>query len=167
VNAHGDAADAAVFLRMCARLQPSAERRPLVLKNPWDFSNFVDINQALPGARFIFIHRHPERVVQSLLHVGRVLMESKHPYLALLAPEYDRLFARPVVRTFFRVLASTHFDIGARVIVRFVADARDARAGTSAFCPAQCGGAAPAGGNRALHVDVHAPLRLSPGGLVS
>ena len=76
-----------------------------------------------PGTRFIFIHRHPEVVVQSNAPRRSHVLHAKHPYLALLSVEYDRLFSRPLLLTFFRMLATARFGIGARLAVRVVANA--------------------------------------------
>src|ERR1700733_3021645 len=60
----------ALFRDLCSRLR-TQPGRDLVLKNPWDCANFLQIKDLIPEARFIFIHRHPERIIHSNLNATR------------------------------------------------------------------------------------------------
>lgn len=66
---------------------------PLVLKNPNDFySHFLTVHEFFPQAKFIFIHRHPLRILSSMMQTFRPLLEEKSNYVALIDPRYTRLF---------------------------------------------------------------------------
>lgn len=70
--------------------------RPLLLKNPWDVLNFVEIHDTFPQARFVFIHRHPLLVMTSQLRATRSLLTQRNPFAEMLVPFYRRLHERPL-----------------------------------------------------------------------
>jgi hypothetical protein len=72
------------------------DRRPVALKNPWDAGNSVFLKRAFPRARFVFIHRHPERVINSALTAARKMLAARDEYTALLSRDYDGLFGRRI-----------------------------------------------------------------------
>jgi hypothetical protein len=112
------------FVEFCKKIQfVSDPDRPLLLKNPWDFSNFVYVKKTLPTAKFIFIHRHPVHVINSLLKATRSLLDSESAYHALLDPGYGRLMDSSVRLFCARLLLSSHLDLGLRIVARYVARA--------------------------------------------
>ncbi len=114
-------ANLARLLQLCCKIQVvSEEQRPVVLKNPWDFTNFLYIAQALPEAKFIFLHRHPVDVINSQIDAARTLYEAKSTYHALLDRGYERIWQRPVQLAAVRLLFSSYFGIGRRITVRHV-----------------------------------------------
>jgi len=113
-----------LFHELCERVHRLAgPNKRLLLKNPWDYSNFVYIKSAIPNARFVFIHRHPERVVHSSLNAARAVLTNRDPYYALLAREYDRLFSRPALLYLLRLTTARRFGLGIRTVINFVAKA--------------------------------------------
>lgn len=105
------------FRELCRKVQlVSGSDRPLLLKNPWDSRNFLFIKQALPESRFIFIHRNPAHVVPSLLEGMRALLQTRNAYHALLAGFYDRLMDQPLRLSLARLLVSSRFRVGARLM---------------------------------------------------
>ncbi|MEO8661951.1 MAG: sulfotransferase [Bryobacteraceae bacterium] len=70
--------------------------KPLLLKNPWDVMNFMDIKAFLPEAKFIFIHRHPVAIMTSQMRAIRSLLAARNGFVSMLAPWYDKLFDRPL-----------------------------------------------------------------------
>jgi hypothetical protein len=94
-----------------------------VLKSPWDYANFATLKAALPASRYVFVHRRPERVIESALRTSRTLLRERHPYLALLSREYERLFSRPARLGALRLLTTRRFGIGVGVVTRLVASA--------------------------------------------
>ncbi|HXX46259.1 MAG TPA: sulfotransferase [Candidatus Acidoferrales bacterium] len=84
------------FLELCKKVQYTSDRnRWMLLKNPWDMSNFAYIKRSLPQSRFIFIHRHPLWVLNSQIRGLRSALEKRNSYMALIAPWYERLFREP------------------------------------------------------------------------
>lgn len=85
------------FVELCRKMQFVGDAaKPLLLKNPWDVMNFMDIKADFPEAKLIFIHRHPVAVMTSQLRAVRSLLAARNGFVAMLAPWYDQLFRRPV-----------------------------------------------------------------------
>ncbi len=114
----------AIIEEMCRRLR-SIPARPVILKNPWDYANFIYLKQAIPGARFLFIHRHPERVIHSGLRATRSVLGSPNAYLALCSHDYVRLFSgapRQRLRLSLRRLFSSRWlEVGVRLTTAAIA----------------------------------------------
>jgi hypothetical protein len=96
-----------MFKELCRKEQflagPSAEAKPLVLKNPNDFHcHFMTVRRLLPRARFLFLHRHPLHVLNSHLHSFSAALATRSAYYALLDRGYRRLFG---VLTLHRLIA--------------------------------------------------------------
>ena len=112
------------MLELCRKVQAvSPPGRPLLLKNPWDFPNFVYLKRVFPHARFLFIHRHPLPVQNSKLKAMRSALARKNRYTALLARGYDRLFRRPLQLLFARFLFFSR--IGVDLLLRYAMVATD------------------------------------------
>jgi hypothetical protein len=83
------------LVELCRKLRVQGGDRPVLLKNPWDVLRFAYVKEAFPGARFVFIHRHPQNAMSSQLEATRSLFRTRNEYVALLSPWYRRLFERP------------------------------------------------------------------------
>ena len=83
-----------LFTELCKKIQFLAgNNKPLLLKNPYDFPNFLYIKQMFPSAKFVFIHRNPIKTISSLLNAMRIIIEEKNPYTARLSRVYDLVFS--------------------------------------------------------------------------
>jgi len=103
----------ALFTEMCKKIQRIAGNdRPILLKNPYDFSNFLCIKQMFPHARFIFIHRHPLKTISSTLNAVKMLLQQKNPYTTLLSHSYDMLYSNPLIRYPLRFIFCTIPECG-------------------------------------------------------
>lgn len=80
--------------------------RPILLKNPWDYGHFPFLAASFPEARFVFIHRHPLRVIQSAVGVFREIWSAQDGYVGLLSHRYRRLWRNPLTRVLFRWLGT-------------------------------------------------------------
>ncbi len=98
---------------------------PVLLKNPLDFGNFVRIKQLFPGARFIFIHRHPVDVLNSQIRGMRQIFRQKNHYLALLFGTYGEAYDNPLTRGLFRLAFSRYLPVGLLYLINRMA--RDSR----------------------------------------
>lgn len=102
-----------VFLEFCKKVQYISDvKKPLLLKNPWDSLNFSYVKNVLPKAKFIFIHRHPVHVINSMLKAMRSVLDEKNQYAAFFVKRYSRLFERPARLYLARLLFSPHLGIG-------------------------------------------------------
>lgn len=108
-----------IFQQLCQKIQLISDaEQALLLKNPWDFANFIYVKNAIPDAKFIFINRHPIHVINSKLNAARTLLSSWNPYTALIAREYTQIFRNPVQRYFYQLLYSNYFDLGLRRVTQ-------------------------------------------------
>jgi hypothetical protein len=94
--------------------------KPVLLKNPWDFLNFEYVKQAFPESRFIFIHRHPVRTINSQLGATRSIFSQRNAYIAMVVDWYGSVFRRRTKRRFFECLFSSRFGLGFRITSRHV-----------------------------------------------
>lgn len=86
-----------VFDEMCRKLRyTGVPGRRLLLKNPFDFDNFLAIREMVPGARFIFIHRHPLDTLSSMLRMVRRNWREGNVYHQLHSRPYTLLQRNPV-----------------------------------------------------------------------
>lgn len=109
-----------VLDRIIDRLVVDGEGRPVVLKNPWDYAHFPALAAAYPQARFIFLHRHPLRVIQSAARVFRTMWSEQDPYVMMLSARYRRLWANPIARLVLRWAAQGRFSVDIHAITNGV-----------------------------------------------
>jgi hypothetical protein len=87
-----------LFTELCKKIKFIAgNQKPILLKNPYDFPNFLYLRKVFPNARFVFIHRHPLKTISSTLHAIRTLLGEKNPYTAKLSRTYDQWYANPLL----------------------------------------------------------------------
>ncbi|MBN1861217.1 MAG: sulfotransferase [Candidatus Thermoplasmatota archaeon] len=94
-----------LFTDLCKKIQFIAgNNKPLLLKNPYDFPNFLYIKELFPTAKFVFIHRHPLKTISSTLNAVRTILKKKNPYTSQLSTLYDTFYSNPLIRSFLRFL---------------------------------------------------------------
>lgn len=72
--------------------------KTILLKNPWDFTNFLYIHSVFPEAKFIFIHRHPLDILNSQIKALRTNWDNGNPYLEIMLPSYALIRSYPVIK---------------------------------------------------------------------
>jgi len=83
----------ALFTELCKKIKFIAGNdKPILLKNPYDFPNFLYLKAVFPNARFVFIHRHPLKTISSTLNAIRTILKEKNPYTARLSRIYDKCY---------------------------------------------------------------------------
>jgi hypothetical protein len=101
-----------IFNELCQKITFLKESdKPLLLKNPFDFANFVFIKGKYPEAKFVFIHRNPINTINSQLKAMRTLLSKKSKYMALLSPWYDKIFDHKLKLMYYRFLYSSKTSI--------------------------------------------------------
>lgn len=86
-----------LFMEMCKKIQFIAKNnKPILLKNPYDFSNFLYIKKIFPNAKFVFIHRHPLKTLSSAIKAVDVIMKNKNLYTTKLFRLYNKIFENPL-----------------------------------------------------------------------
>lgn len=102
-----------LFVELAQKIQFIAENnKPLLLKNPYDFSNFLYIKREFPQATFVFIHRHPFAVLSSTMKAMRLLLNEKNPYTTELFRLYNILFDHPLLLALSRCLVNSLSSLG-------------------------------------------------------
>jgi hypothetical protein len=100
------------FVTFCLKLQRiQSPERPLLLKNPFDATRFQYLYDTFPTARFVFIHRHPARVIDSQIRIIRSILCKKPEYDVCVAERIAKLWAQPGLLAFARVLYSPRWPI--------------------------------------------------------
>lgn len=102
-----------VFDELCKKLQFVKEKeKPVLLKNPWDFPNFLFIKKHLPQAKFIFIHRHPLDMMNSSMNALRVIVNKQTVYSDIFSPFAKKIDENPLLYYFFKMLLYPEFPPG-------------------------------------------------------
>jgi len=105
------------FLEMTKKIQYiSKNKKPLLLKNPYDFSHFLFIKEKIPNAKFIFIHRHPAKTLSSSIKAIRYLLKEKSLYTTMLYRLYNTIYAHPPILFFVRLLTNKLSLFGSMVL---------------------------------------------------
>ncbi len=87
-----------LFIELCKKITYiEGNKKPILLKNPYDFPNFLFLTEMFPNARFVFIHRHPQKTISSTLQAIRTLLKEKNPYTARLSRIYDQWYSNPIL----------------------------------------------------------------------
>ncbi len=102
-----------LFVELARKVQFIAENsKPLLLKNPYDFPNFLYIKKEFPQAKFIFIHRHPLAVLSSTIKAMRLLLNHKNPYTTELFKLYNVIFKNPLLLFVCRLFVNSLSSLG-------------------------------------------------------
>ena len=102
-----------IFEELCKKIRYISENEnPLLLKNPDDFNNFLTIKKYYKNAKFIFIHRNPLNVINSMMRASKALFEYKNPYTAMFSKQYDNLFNYPIVLFLVRKIYASSYPPG-------------------------------------------------------
>jgi hypothetical protein len=110
------------FSECCKKIQfISKNEKPILLKNPFDFANFRYIKTVFPKAKFIFIHRNPLKTLNSQIKAMRILLKNKSKYMALLSPQYNKVFENKILLNYYRFIYSPFTPIRAITAIRKLA----------------------------------------------
>lgn len=102
-----------LFDEMCKKIKYLAGNdNPILLKNPYDFSNFLFIKKIYPNAKFIFIHRNPVHVINSIMNLWKIHLSEKNEFLALYYKRYDKIYSNPLTRFMSRMYYDYKFPLG-------------------------------------------------------
>jgi len=116
----------ALFTKLCKKIQYIAgNNKPILLKNPYDFPNFLYIKQVFPKAKFVFIHRHPIKTINSTLNAIRMILNNKNMYTAQLSAIYDKFYTNPLLLQPLRFIFCAIPECSVVLITRITAKATD------------------------------------------
>jgi len=115
-----------IFVKFCKKIQFISENnKPLLLKNPFDFTNFIYLSSIFPEAKFIFIHRNPENTLNSQLRAMRVLLKQKSEYMTILSPGYSKIFKNKILLEYYRFLYSSITPLRVNNAIKNLASSTD------------------------------------------
>jgi hypothetical protein len=82
-----------IFSELCKKLNfCSKNSKPILVKNPYDFSNFLLIKKLYPDARFVFIHRQPLKVLSSHIKAVQLIFSNKNWYTSKIFHLYNVIY---------------------------------------------------------------------------
>lgn len=110
------------FDEICRTMQlvSGHPERPLLLKNPWDFSAFMTVHQLFPRAKMVFIHRHPVHVLNSQLKAMHKNWSEGNPYVSMMSETFARMQRKPLARRFMYWVTDPHSRVrlAQRIVTR-------------------------------------------------
>lgn len=102
-----------VFDEVCRKIQVlRGKQNWLLLKNPWDFPNFLFIKKKFPQAKFIFIHRYPLDIMNSSINALRVIIKKETVYSEIFSPFAKKIDENPLLQRFLQSLLIPHLPLG-------------------------------------------------------
>jgi LPS sulfotransferase NodH len=110
-----------LFDELCRKIQfISDPDRQLLLKNPFDYDNFLLIRRLMPDTKFVFIHRHPVHVINSALNAVRTSWYEGNPLNQLRSASYAKLQRNRLFSGLIRWLTSprSRVQLARRLITR-------------------------------------------------
>lgn len=114
-----DETSLAKFIELCKKIQlSSVAGRPLLLKNPRDFSRFRFLHQNFPRSKFIFVHRDPIQTINSHVKAIRAVFRARSEYQATINHSYRRMFANPLRLFLGRMRVSARLGLDLRRVRR-------------------------------------------------
>ncbi|HEY6362788.1 MAG TPA: sulfotransferase [Vicinamibacterales bacterium] len=110
------------FDTFCRKVQALGDAdRPLLLKSPFDTTNFLFLARSFPDAKFVFIHRHPAEIISSQLYTIRSILAGENRYLSLVWTRYRTLYRNRWKVAAGRWLYSDRFPLLFELVRRGVA----------------------------------------------
>lgn len=107
------------FERLAKKIQFIKDNdKPILLKNPWDFGNFIEIKKLIPNARFIFIHRNAFNTLSSFLKAAKSIFKKKNFYTSLLYKNYEITYENPLLLFITRFLFSNYHPFGGMYLTK-------------------------------------------------
>jgi len=106
------------FVQLCKKIVYLSENnKPILLKNPMDFSNFLFIKDVFPNAKFIFIHRNPINVLSSTISALKKLFEKRKALPKNIFKYYTIVFDYKILLKTIRFFLSYLFPIIPLIII--------------------------------------------------
>ena len=87
-----------LMVESCRKVQLISDpNKPLLLKNPLDFNNFIYLKNIFPTAKFIFIYRDPIDILNSQIKALMSVLGSQNSYLNVQSKLYQGLTRNPFI----------------------------------------------------------------------
>lgn len=102
-----------LFETLCKKIKYiSGNDKPILLKNPYDYPNFLYIKKTYPNAKFVFIQRNPLEVISSNMRLWKTRLKAKDEFASMYSKEYDGIYKNPLLIFASRVYFTFKFPPG-------------------------------------------------------
>lgn len=98
----------------------SGNRKPILLKNPYEIFNFLYIKKIFPRAKFIFIHRNPLYTLNSQLNIMRELFKQDNCYMKMMFKHYATMLKSSLLKGFMNYIINKHSRIGLTILALYL-----------------------------------------------
>lgn len=111
-----------LFENLCKKIKYISENdKSILLKNPYDYTNFLFIKMIYPNAKFIFIHRNPLQTISSTMRLWQILLKNKNEYTALFSKKYNQTFEKLPLLFLSRLCYTSRLPIGLFDVIHYSA----------------------------------------------
>ncbi len=102
-----------LFELLCKKIKYlSGDGKPLLLKNPYDYGNFLFIKKMYPHAKFVFIQRNPLDVISSTMKLWKTRLKVRDEFVCLYSKESVAMYRNPLLLLCYRLFFTLRFPIG-------------------------------------------------------
>jgi hypothetical protein len=102
-----------LFETLCKKIKYlSGDAKPLLLKNPYDYGNFLCIKKFYPNAKFVFIQRNPLEVISSTMKLWKTRLAVKDEFVSLYSKQSAAMYQNPLLLFGYRLFYGFGFPLG-------------------------------------------------------
>lgn len=102
-----------LFENLCKKIKFISENdNPILMKNPYDFPNFLYIKKIFPEAKFVFIHRNPLEVISSTMRLWQTRLKNKDEFTVLYSKQYEKAYNNKLSLFLMRLYYASFFPFG-------------------------------------------------------
>jgi Sulfotransferase family len=102
-----------VFESLCKKIKYlSDDKKPVLLKNPYDYGNFLYIKELYPHAKFVFIQRNPLEVISSTMKLWKTRLLRKDEFVCLYSKRSAQMYQNPLILWGYRLFYTLRFPLG-------------------------------------------------------
>ncbi len=102
-----------LFEVLCKKIKYlSGNDKPLLLKNPYDYGNFLFIKNVFPQAKFVFIQRNPLEVISSTMKLWKTRLAQKDEFVSMYSKRSAQMYVNPLLLFGYRLFYTLRFPLG-------------------------------------------------------
>ena len=102
-----------IFKILCKKIKYlSGDDKPVLLKNPYDYGNFLYIKKLFPQAKFVFIQRNPLEVISSTMKLWKTRLLRKDEFVCLYSKRSAQMYQNPLLLWGYRLFYTLRFPPG-------------------------------------------------------
>jgi len=102
-----------LFELLCKKIKYISENnKPILLKNPYDYANFLYIKKIYPHAKFVFIQRNPLEVISSTMKLWKTRLKVRDEFVSMYSKENVSIYRNPLILFCFRIYFTLTFPPG-------------------------------------------------------